>query len=176
MNVHDEVMLTMVSENNSNKFYRMIPSADGNTFTAEYGRIGCSNPQRRTYPICQYGPKYNEKINKGYRDVTRLVSRPKDHMSASAALDGGTEAQKVVAMLMDYADSAYRDTYTLDLRNVTEDMLREAESLVNTLRVRQWLQRNALYPLRRNPPCHEGHPHNDGFVKGRICRNHIKGT
>ena len=46
--MHKEVMLTMVSENNNNKFYRMIPSADGNSFVAEYGRIGCANPQGRT--------------------------------------------------------------------------------------------------------------------------------
>ena len=38
-------------------------------------------------------------------------------------------------MLMDYADIAYRNTYSVDLKNVTEEMLREAESLVNVLRV-----------------------------------------
>ena len=128
-------MLTMVSENNNNKFYRMIPSADGNSFVAEYGRIGCANPQRRTYPIWQYNEKYDEKINKGYRDVTHLMGSKSEHESASAALKDGTEAQKLIAMLMDYADVAYRNTYSVDLKNVTEEMLREAESLVNVLRV-----------------------------------------
>lgn len=133
--MHKEVMLTMVSENNNNKFYRMIPSADGNYFVAEYGRIGCANPQRRTYPIWQYSEKYDEKINKGYRDVTHLMGSKSEHESASAALKDGTEAQKLIAMLMDYADVAYRNTYSVDLKNVTEEMLREAESLVNVLRV-----------------------------------------
>ena len=36
---------------------------------------------------------------------------------------------------MDYADIAYRNTYSVDLKNVTEEMLREAESLVNLLRI-----------------------------------------
>ena len=58
-----------------------------------------------------------------------------EHESASAALKDGTEAQKLIAMLMDYADVAYRNTYSVDLKNVTEEMLREAESLVNVLRV-----------------------------------------
>ena len=133
--MHKEVMLTMVSENNNNKFYRMIPSADGNSFVAEYGRIGCANPQRRTYPIWQYNEKYDEKINKGYRDVTHLMGSKSEHESASAVLKDGTEAQKLIAMLMDYADVAYRNTYSVDLKNVTEEMLREAESLVNVLRV-----------------------------------------
>ena len=133
---YSEVMLTMVSEKNNNKFYRMIPSVDGNSFVAEYGRIGCTTPQRRTYPIWQYQDKYDEKINKGYRDVTRLMgSVPADHASASDAVSTGTDAQKLIAMLMDYADIAYRNTYSVDLKNVTEEMLREAESLVNLLRI-----------------------------------------
>lgn len=132
---YSEVMLTMVSEKNNNKFYRMIPSADGNSFVAEYGRIGCTTPQRRTYPIWQYQDKYDEKINKGYRDVTRLMGSVSDHTSASDAVSTGTDAQKLIAMLMDYADIAYRNTYSVDLKNVTEEMLREAESLVNVLRV-----------------------------------------
>lgn len=128
-------MLTMVSENNNNKFYRMIPSADGNTFVAEYGRIGCTTPQRRTYPIWQYNDKYDEKINKGYRDVTHLMGSKSNYTSAADAVSDGTDAQKLIAMLMDYADVAYRNTYSVDLKNVTEQMLQEAESLVNVLRV-----------------------------------------
>ena len=36
----------------------------GDTWTAEYGRVGSSS-QRREYPIREWDKKYNEKIKKG---------------------------------------------------------------------------------------------------------------
>lgn len=56
---HTERYLTMVSANNSNKFYRMIPGKD--TFTAIWGRIG-NDGASCTYPIWQWDAKYSEKI------------------------------------------------------------------------------------------------------------------
>ena len=55
---------------NNNKYYRMTPHGD--SWTAEYGRIGSSS-QSRTYPMSQWNAKYNEKIRKGYVDQTDLV-------------------------------------------------------------------------------------------------------
>lgn len=55
--------LVMVeADANKNKYYRMIPHGD--SWTAEYGRIGSSS-QRRNYPIRQWNTKYNEKSEKG---------------------------------------------------------------------------------------------------------------
>ena len=55
---------------NNNKYYNMTPHGD--TWTAEYGRVGSSS-QKREYSLSQWEKKYNEKIKKGYVDQTDLV-------------------------------------------------------------------------------------------------------
>lgn len=64
------VYLVMVTTNNNNKYYRMIPHGD--TFEVEYGRVGASC-QHASYSMSQWNKKYNEKIKKGYVDQTHLV-------------------------------------------------------------------------------------------------------
>ena len=63
--------LVMVTASaNNNKYYKQIPHGD--TWTAEYGRVG-SSPQRREYSMRLWDSKYNEKIRKGYVDQSDLV-------------------------------------------------------------------------------------------------------
>lgn len=63
--------LVMVTASaNNNKYYKQIPNGD--SWTAEYGRIG-SSPQRRTYSMSQWESKYREKIRKGYVDQSELA-------------------------------------------------------------------------------------------------------
>ena len=63
--------LVMVTASaNNNKYYKQIPHGD--SWTAEYGRVGSSS-QRREYPMSQWNSKYNEKIRKGYVDQSDLV-------------------------------------------------------------------------------------------------------
>ena len=57
------VELIMVSAENSNKFYRMTDTNDGN-FAVEYGRVGVTSI-KETYPISRWDSKYREKIKKG---------------------------------------------------------------------------------------------------------------
>ena len=59
----------MVTENNNNKYYEMIPNGDN--FTVKYGRVGAS-AQVASYSASQFDKKYNEKIKKGYVDQTEL--------------------------------------------------------------------------------------------------------
>ena len=61
--------LIMVTSANNNKFYNMIPHGD--SWTAEYGRVGASC-QKRTYSMREWDKKYREKIAKGYKDVTDI--------------------------------------------------------------------------------------------------------
>lgn len=61
--------LVMVTTNNNNKYYEMIPNGD--SFTVKYGRIGAS-AQVTSYNASQFDKKYNEKIKKGYVDQTEL--------------------------------------------------------------------------------------------------------
>ena len=64
------IELVMVSDQNNNKYYRMVDNNDGN-FTVYYGRVGGSEATE-TYPIYKWDTKYKEKIKKGYRDVSDL--------------------------------------------------------------------------------------------------------
>ena len=70
MSEKSPVYLVMVTVNNNNKYYRMVPRGD--FFDVEYGRVGATC-QHASYPIRQWDKKYNEKIKKGYVDQTHLV-------------------------------------------------------------------------------------------------------
>ena len=51
-----------------NKFYEMNENPDGVSFTATWGRIG-SNGGTQIYGMNEWDVKYQEKINKGYKDI-----------------------------------------------------------------------------------------------------------
>ena len=51
--------LVMVTSDNHNKYYEMIP--EGSSFTVKYGRVG-ANPQVRSYSEYEFDRKYNENI------------------------------------------------------------------------------------------------------------------
>ena len=65
--------LRMVTDANNNKDYLMEDNQDG-TFTVQWGRYGASM-QSTTYPIALWDKKLNEKVNKGYRDIS--TGKPK---------------------------------------------------------------------------------------------------
>ena len=51
-----------------NKYYEMNENPDGASFTASWGRIG-SNGGTQIYGMNEWDMKYQEKINKGYKDI-----------------------------------------------------------------------------------------------------------
>ena len=51
-----------------NKYYEMNENPDGASFTASWGRIG-SNGGTQIYGMNEWNVKYQEKINKGYKDI-----------------------------------------------------------------------------------------------------------
>ena len=69
--------LVMVTAENNNKFYKMIPH--GNTFTAEYGRLGNSSFQTKEYPISKFESSYRSKIAKGYVKVDETTGTEKEY-------------------------------------------------------------------------------------------------
>lgn len=116
---------------NHNKFYRMTPRGD--TFVAEYGRIGNSGVQSATYPISQFEKKYREKIRKGYTDQTHLVAdlivEEKPDGGAYAPLPDASVSQ-IVARLQRMANTAIQENYTISANKVTQAMVDEAQSLL----------------------------------------------
>ena len=66
------VRLIQVTENNNNKFYNMEELSDG-SWKATWGRVGSAG-STKIYQSYEWNKKYNEKLSKGYSDVTELVS------------------------------------------------------------------------------------------------------
>ena len=127
--------LVMVTASaNNNKYYKQIPNGD--TWTAEYGRVG-SNPQRRTYPMSQWDSKYREKIKKGYVDQTDLVEdliqveKPKAE-SKYKEIENKAIAD-IVNRLQQMAKQAISDNYTISSNKVTQAMVDEAQNILTTL-------------------------------------------
>lgn len=123
----------MVTPNNHNKYYKMIPH--GNTWTAEYGRVG-SNPQRREYPMSQWDSKYNEKIRKGYVDqsdlVEDLIQIEKPSKSEYKEIENKVISD-IVERLQMMAKQAISENYTISSNKVTQAMVDEAQDILTSL-------------------------------------------
>jgi poly [ADP-ribose] polymerase len=122
--------LVMVTRENSNKFYRMIPH--GNTWTAEYGRIGVSCTKCE-YDEKDFNKKYREKINKGYVDQTELHETLVEAVKKSPEFKNikDSEISSLVEELMAYADRHLTQQYTISSEKVTRKMIEEAQRLIS---------------------------------------------
>ena len=118
---------------NNNKYCRMTPHGD--SWTAEYGRIGSSS-QSRTYPMSQWNAKYNEKIRKGYVDQTDLVkdliSTEKPKQSEYKEIENKVIAE-IVERLQSMARKAISENYTISSNKVTQAMVDEAQTILTSL-------------------------------------------
>ena len=126
--------LVMVTASaNNNKYYKQIPHGD--SWTAEYGRVG-SSPQRREYPMSQWNSKYNEKIRKGYVDqsglVEDLIQVEKPKRSEYREIENRAIAE-IVERLQAMARKAISDNYTISSNKVTQAMVDEAQDVLTSL-------------------------------------------
>jgi poly [ADP-ribose] polymerase len=120
-----------------NKYYKMTPNPDGQTWTAEWGRIGKGKPQTKAdNPNRIFEAKYNEKIKKKYEDQTDLMAEDIDDGS------GTQETHKpitipsiadVVRKLQEYAHVAIKKNYTVSATKVTMAMVDEAQRILDAL-------------------------------------------
>ena len=128
--------LVMVTASaNNNKYYNMTPHGD--TWTAEYGRVGSSS-QRREYSIREWDKKYNEKIKKGYVDQTNLVQdlikveSRKSSTSTYKEIENKVIAE-IVERLQQMAKKAISENYTVSSNKVTQAMVDEAQNVLTKL-------------------------------------------
>lgn len=125
------VYLVMVTANNNNKYYKMIPCT--NHWVAEYGRIG-AKPQTQSYDYKQWDKKYREKIAKGYVDQTDLM---KDLITAESVNHYKEISNRAIADIVErlrfMANTVVNDNYTIASDKVTKAMVDEAQSILNRL-------------------------------------------
>ena len=133
VDIKPRYLVMVTGSANNNKFYRQIPHGD--TWTAEYGRIGAS-PQRRDYPMSQWDKKYNEKIKKGYVDQTDLVEDliqvEKTKKSEYKEIENKVIAE-IVERLQAMARKVISENYTISSNKVTQAMVDEAQDILTSL-------------------------------------------
>lgn len=105
--------------NNNNKYYHM-KQLDGTCWEAEYGRIG-KTPQHHTYYMSEWEIKYDEKLRKGYRDMTQ-------YSETSAKGNTGNE---LIDRLVSYSRKFVSRNYAGE---VTDEQVRDAQAIVNDLK------------------------------------------
>lgn len=131
--IKPKLLIKVDANANNNKIYKMTPHGD--SWTAEYGRIGSSS-QTRTYPMSQWNSKYNEKVNKGYVDQTDLVkdliSTEKPKQSQYKEIENKVIAE-IVERLQSMAHKAISENYTISSNKVTQAMVDEAQSILTSL-------------------------------------------
>lgn len=124
--------LVMVTPENNNKYYRMIPQGD--TFSVEYGRIGVENFQKASYSMSQWDKKYYEKIKKGYQDKTDLVEELIEKEQSKGQLTNkeiiNQAIAKIVQRLQDMANKAIQENYTISSNVVTQAMVDNAQEIL----------------------------------------------
>lgn len=130
---YSEKYLIMVTINNNNKYYKMV--VNGDTWTAEYGRVG-AGPQKKVYPISEWQKKYDEKIRKGYVDLTDLKQKliteaPTDEVPYKEVED--RVVQEIVERLCRMAKEVVKANYRVSSDDVTQKMVDTAQRKLNEL-------------------------------------------
>lgn len=108
----------------SNKYYNMVE--DGATIKVEYGRVG-STKSVVDYPISKWNSIYNEKIKKGYTDITDLKSAVVVQNSSS----GNLEFDEFYSHFSKYVRTTVKKNYLVE--GCTKKQIEEAQKVINTL-------------------------------------------
>ena len=131
---HIPTYLVMVTANNNNKYYRMLP--DGDSFNVEFGRVGATC-QKARYPMSDWDKKYKEKVKKGYVDQTDLMAdliqevKPKTEKEYR---DLESKAiQMIVDRLQDMAKKSIQKNYKVGAAEVTQAMCDKAQSKIDEI-------------------------------------------
>lgn len=124
--------LVMITAENNNKFYRMIP--EGNNFKVEFGRLGNTSFQTTSYPISQFEKKYKEKIKKGYVDNSDLI---KDTIEEEEEEETTPEENNPIAIivkrLQELAKQVIRKNYKISSTKVTQAMIDQAQDVLTKM-------------------------------------------
>lgn len=126
--------LVMVTADNNNKYYEM--KEQNGMLVVTYGRIK-STSQNATYSVSMWNSKYNEKIRKGYKDVTHTKQiTVEDTKPASPAELEKIKDQKVqlfLDLMKKYTDGLVSKTYTVKAQDVTKAQVDNAQGFITKL-------------------------------------------
>ena len=124
-------LIMITGEFNNNKFYYMFQyDEDPDVFHVEYGRVDVTS-NKMTYPISKWNSKYNEKIKKGYKDMTDLIIVSK--ASGEYKEIESNEIKSLVDSLLNYAKTTIKNNYTITAESVTRKQLDRAQTIINEI-------------------------------------------
>jgi len=123
-------LIFVAGDKNHNKVYNMQENADGQTFTIEYGRVG-NSLTKETYSIRRWNSKYNEKLRKGYKDVTDLYKEGSDKDISFSNIS--PEVASLFQTLMKYTSDSVKTNYNFNTSTVTQAQIDAAQAVLNKL-------------------------------------------
>lgn len=124
------IKLIQVTGENNNKFY-LMEEIDSFSWKATWGRVGSAG-STKVYSSRDWDKKYYEKLNKGYSDITSLVSISKDEKQFDINIQN-QDVKSLVEFLQKCAKQTIKDNYLVEVGSVTEKQLNTAQSLVDEL-------------------------------------------
>jgi len=123
--------LIMVTTENNNKFYEMTYEG-GSSFNVKYGRVE-STIQTASYSLSQWNSKYNEKIRKGYKDVTHTVAVEVKQVEDVKYTNSGSPEEEFLFLMKKYTDGLVSKTYTVKAQSVTQKQVNNAQGYLDQL-------------------------------------------
>ena len=132
--IPERYLILVDPEKNNNKFYKMIDAGNGE-WIAQYGRVGNGRAQQRKYSNRVYNTKLQEKLAKGYKDVSDLhaiSTAPQQEISFTDITD--EKVSEFINRLMAFAKHTIKSNYTVNANDVTQKMVDEARGLIQNLR------------------------------------------
>ena len=124
----NKVKLICVTANNNNKFYTM-EDLGNDTFKVEYGRVGASSTTL-TYPMYEWDKKYNEKLKKGYIDISESLSQ--DIKKASLDIED-KDVKDLISFLMSCAKQSIKSNYEVSLDSISDIQINKVQELLDWL-------------------------------------------
>lgn len=122
------IKLICVTANNNNKYYYMTDLNNG-SFKVQYGRVGGSETVL-TYPMRDWDKKYNEKIKKGYIDVTEKIATVKRQSELDIE---DNDVKDLIQFLMDCARQSIKRDYIISADEVTQQQIDEVEHYLHVM-------------------------------------------
>ena len=127
--------LIMVTSVNNNKYYNLFPKGD--QFRVEYGRVDATKTTTY-YPMSKWDAQIKSKLKKGYQDVTDLKKDLVEEISSANPESPYREIENaavkaIVEKLQSLARETIRKNYTVKASAVTQDMVNEAQKIIDSL-------------------------------------------
>ena len=125
------VHLIMVTAENNNKYYDMVPKGD--YIEIKYGRVD-STCTTITKPMKEWDKIYNSKVKKGYVDQSDLVADLVEKVKVKKDFEYLPIPNKVVAeivdRLQDFAKKTIDSNYNIKANQVTQAMIDKAQNVL----------------------------------------------